>query len=81
MQVLFRPGDAPDELYIIESGSVLCHIDYSLMSPVSRRLAASAEKDDPAAKAQGRFASPGLQKSSALLHPCLPVLPRNADTL
>lgn len=54
-QVLFRPGDAPDEVYVIESGSVLCHIDYSVISPVARRLAEAAAPDDDHIKRQARY--------------------------
>ncbi len=46
MQVLFRPGDPPDEIFVIESGAVECVIDYTLSSPVSRRLAAAAASGD-----------------------------------
>ncbi len=42
LQVLFRPGNAPDELYVIHSGSVLCHIEHTLMSPASCRHVATA---------------------------------------
>lgn len=55
-QVLFRPGDPPDAVYVIESGSALCHIDYSVTSLVGRRLAAAADKDHENLKRQPRCA-------------------------
>jgi hypothetical protein len=53
--VLFRLGDPPDAVYVIQSGSVLCQIDYSVTSVVGQRLAAAADKDADSLKRQPRW--------------------------
>ncbi len=53
-QVLFEPGEPPDAVYVIQSGSVLCQIDHSATSLVGRRLAAAADKQTDSLQRQPR---------------------------